>query len=799
MILKRIKTENFRLHADTEVVIPEGVTGIIGTNESGKSTLATEAVLWAFYGGKYIRGTMEGLRWNRAPARHTAKVFVHFEVGGIDYRVERTESGAKLYNLTTGEIIADGTAPTNAYIPTLIGMGHDEFITSYLVKQKDVSRIASMGGVERQAFIRKVMGVGRLDAALVSCRKKKSDLSKELGGLKEGLGDREPLQEELDAATAALAEAETAHEQAQAVLVKTMEDHEAQEAKYLALDAQRLQVEQLQQEREAACKAQVAAGSAIEELKIKLAKIAQARPRVQEADEKLADLPKHRQAKAELEEEQRQRARKIELEERIETLTDEIAKLEEEISAQEEAIQAFDPAAYEEARVTLAKAESALQEAWDARKQAKAKKEAEAEQADRDAARLREKVAHLEGLGPDGACPTCTQTLGDNFGPVVGKFLDQIHLAEEMAKDARIDAGELEHAPDDELQLAIEKGEAEDELDRLGVLKAQATASQALRERARFNLAAITGNRINLQAEVDEIGDTTSEHVTLARVKAIVIALEALQADPALVADRALVAQLDETTNALTNQEADLEAAIRTIEDRERVIAGIGFVQSIYEAQKQAAAEAQNALQEARVALATTQEAQSHSTRRREAARKAVEAYDGRATRLHEVEADHLCHERAAARLADFRVAVAATIRPEMEELMSGFIQLLTDGRHEAVELSEDFSVTLYESGIPVEVVSGGTEDITALAMRLALSQMIAERAGHPLSLLILDEPFGSLDETRRANVITLIHRLRSVFRQVIVISHVAETKDAVDNVIELEFDEAAGKTRVMV
>jgi exonuclease SbcC len=132
-----------------------------------------------------------------------------------------------------------------------------------------------------------------------------------------------------------------------------------------------------------------------------------------------------------------------------------------------------------------------------------------------------------------------------------------------------------------------------------------------------------------------------------------------------------------------------------------------------------------------------------------------------------------------------------------MEELMSGFIQLLTDGRHESVELSEDFSTTLYENGVPVEVISGGTEDIAALAMRLALSQMIAERAGHPLSLLVLDEPFGSLDETRRQNVITLIRRLGSVFKQVIVISHVAETKDCVDHVIELTFDEAGGKTVV--
>src|SRR2546426_7826719 len=39
-------------------------------------------------------------------------------------------------------------------------------------------------------------------------------------------------------------------------------------------------------------------------------------------------------------------------------------------------------------------------------------------------------------------------------------------------------------------------------------------------------------------------------------------------------------------------------------------------------------------------------------------------------------------------------------------------------------------------------------------SLRLAISQMIAERAGQPLSLLVLDEIFGSLDESRRQHVL---------------------------------------------
>ena len=40
-----VMCENFRLHADTKVEFPLGVTGIIGDNESGKSTIATDSGL----------------------------------------------------------------------------------------------------------------------------------------------------------------------------------------------------------------------------------------------------------------------------------------------------------------------------------------------------------------------------------------------------------------------------------------------------------------------------------------------------------------------------------------------------------------------------------------------------------------------------------------------------------------------------------------------------------------------------------------------------------------------------------
>ena len=76
---------------------------------------------------------------------------------------------------------------------------------------------------------------------------------------------------------------------------------------------------------------------------------------------------------------------------------------------------------------------------------------------------------------------------------------------------------------------------------------------------------------------------------------------------------------------------------------------------------------------------------------------------------------------------------------------------------------------------------------------------MIAERAGQPLSLLILDEVFGSLDESRRNNVVGLLRRLHDRFEQVIVITHIESeaVRDGLDRVMTVTYDEASGTSRV--
>ena len=69
---------------------------------------------------------------------------------------------------------------------------------------------------------------------------------------------------------------------------------------------------------------------------------------------------------------------------------------------------------------------------------------------------------------------------------------------------------------------------------------------------------------------------------------------------------------------------------------------------------------------------------------------------------------------------------------------------------------------------------------------------MIQDASGQPMSLLILDEAFGSLDTDRRDNLMERLEVLSGIFRQIIVISHVETIKEAADQCLFVKYDPRA-------
>ena len=164
---------------------------------------------------------------------------------------------------------------------------------------------------------------------------------------------------------------------------------------------------------------------------------------------------------------------------------------------------------------------------------------------------------------------------------------------------------------------------------------------------------------------------------------------------------------------------------------------------------------------------------------------------------LDALQTDRRLHDELDRAYSDLRTDLNFQLRPELSELASSFLLDLTDARYSELELDDNYNVIVLEDGIPKPVISGGEEDLANLVLRLAISQMIAERAGQQFSLLVLDEVFGSLDESRRHNVVELLRRLQDRFEQVILITHIESVREGLDQVIGVRYDEETGASVV--
>lgn len=77
------------------------------------------------------------------------------------------------------------------------------------------------------------------------------------------------------------------------------------------------------------------------------------------------------------------------------------------------------------------------------------------------------------------------------------------------------------------------------------------------------------------------------------------------------------------------------------------------------------------------------------------------------------------------------------------------------------------------------ELYSGGESFRINFAIRLALSHVLAQRAGARLQTLVVDEGFGSQDAVGRQRLIEAINMVQDDFEKILVITHIEQIKEA--------------------
>src|SRR3989442_3767266 len=180
MQLLRLRLVNFRQHADTELEFGPGITGIIGPNGSGKTTIL-EAIAGALYGVQGVRGDKDSIRRLDAKGRAGVEVELEFRLGAHEYRVKRGLSTAVLHQ--DGQVIANSLKAVTDKLERTLGMTHEEFFNTYFTGQKELAVMAALGKTERAAFLSRVLGYERLREAQERVREVRNGVAAGGGGL----------------------------------------------------------------------------------------------------------------------------------------------------------------------------------------------------------------------------------------------------------------------------------------------------------------------------------------------------------------------------------------------------------------------------------------------------------------------------------------------------------------------------------------------------------------------------------------------------------------------------------------
>lgn len=161
MNIRSLELENFATYKTLKYEPDNGLTLIVGTNGAGKSTLI-EGVCWTLY-GETIRGSSPG---------ENVRGEIVIQTPHHDIQVERIRRGGKTklsVMIGGGSATKQTATETQAVIVQVLG-SWERFKATTVFAREFMARFGAATDKERKSLLEGILGLGRFDIALASCR-----------------------------------------------------------------------------------------------------------------------------------------------------------------------------------------------------------------------------------------------------------------------------------------------------------------------------------------------------------------------------------------------------------------------------------------------------------------------------------------------------------------------------------------------------------------------------------------------------------------------------------------------------
>ena len=147
-------------------------------------------------------------------------------------------------------------------------------------------------------------------------------------------------------------------------------------------------------------------------------------------------------------------------------------------------------------------------------------------------------------------------------------------------------------------------------------------------------------------------------------------------------------------------------------------------------------------------------------------------------------------------RLKGFRTFLTGRIAPVLQNRTGERLSQITQARYNSVHVDRnDYSIQVMDGTqlYPLERFSGGEVDAFNLAFRLSISDVITERLGSELGMVVLDEVLGSQDLQRQTSILQGLENLAKNIGQVMMVTHIESVKDQLQHVWSVNLDVEKG------
>jgi len=837
MIPLNLKMRNFMCYRDN--VPPLSFEGIhtaclSGDNGNGKSALI-DAMTWALWGKARARSDDELIH----TGQREMEVEFEFGVAGQPYRIIRKrarpkkasgagQSALDFFIATNGgfkSISGNSIAQTQQKITDTLHMDYETFINSAFLRQGHADEFTKKRPAERKEVLSNILGLDRYDQLEDKARElaraqelEKTQLESTLRDISEELALKPDYQAELEKAQQTLSQIENVAKEKEARLNELRRQKETLDKKKVQLDQLTAGIEERNKNLEAFEGQMSRIQSSVREHEALIARrdaIASSYARYQEARKRFDELDRKFRQSVNLEKQ------KAQLENRIneagQSLRTEQVRIQERVGELEKKLADF---ARKQGQIQQLQAQLGKLTENEATLRQKKQMCQELQTAvnylesninliERELKELGGKI-DLLATQTEAKCPLCETELGaEGLQLIAAKY-----TAEKQRKSD---------------SLASDKSELERKRNELESLNREVSLMETRLNQEKISLQSQAGI---LNKEAKEAAEAKKQLVMernrLSGIEQQLVSMDFARQEKTALAELEKqlsmtgydAAQHEQLRQQLTELE-QYEAPMRQLGEAERLIDGEkeALAQAIAHTRelqiglesdrqkKEALAGELEALPRLVAELSNAENAYRETEQQRKQAQEALWNVQARLQHLDGLEKRKKEKEKALSKSAKeetiyrelarafgkggIQALLIETALPEIEVEANRLLSRMTDNRmHVKFEpqretkkgdVVETLDITIAdELGTRnYEMFSGGEAFRIDFAIRIALSRLLARRAGAPLPTLIIDEGFGTQDSTGIEKLKEAINSIQDDFEKILVITHIEELRDA--------------------